>query len=71
MVMNSRLKKYIYGRAHGLIWCSRREQAEGELVDVDDSAETKHAECRQQIGSENSARAIDKFGSLQEEIITS
>ena len=29
---------------------------------------TKLAECRKQIGSQNRARAIDKFGSLQEEL---
>ena len=41
---------------------------EGRLSDVKDSVKTKLAECRQQIGSKNSARAIEKFGSLQEEL---
>ena len=41
---------------------------EGGLVDVEDSVKTKLTECRQQIGSKNSARAIEKFGSLQEQL---
>ena len=51
-----------------LTWCSRREQAEGRLADVEDSVKTRLAECREQIGSKNSARTIEKFGSLQEEL---
>ena len=51
-----------------LTWCSRREQAEGRLVHVEDSVKTMLAECRQQIDSKNSARAIEKFGILQEEL---
>ena len=51
-----------------LTWCNRREQAEGRLVDVEDSVKTRLAECREQIGSKKSARAIEKFGSLQEEL---
>ena len=51
-----------------LTWCNRREQAEERLVDVEDSVKTRLSECREQIGSKNSARAIEKFGSLQEEL---
>ena len=47
-----------------LTWCNRREQAEGRLVDMEDLMRTRLAECREQIGSKNSARAIEKFGSL-------
>ena len=49
-----------------LTWCSRREHAEGRLVDVDDSVKTRLAECREQIDLKNSARTIEKFGSLEE-----
>ena len=51
-----------------LAWCSRREHAEGRLVDVDDSVKTRLAECREQIDLKNSVRTITKFGSLQEEL---
>ena len=35
---------------------------------MEDSVKSRLAECREQIGSKNSAYAIEKFGSLQEEL---
>ena len=51
-----------------MTWCRRREQVEGRRVDVEDSVKTMLAECREQIDLKNSARAIEKFGILQEEL---